>query len=133
MQYLSQPLGMDRETAPVMPNQLTSDMYTSLNGDPQSTVNRQMVAQDQLGKVVTSGQQMKVDAERTLNEEVRGASQKQYETQRFFNDYMVSNLEAAGEANDLMALGMGDPEGYLRILQASKQMSMGMNVDPLCC
>lgn len=133
MQYLSQPLGMDRETAPVMPNQLTSDMYTSLNGDPQSTVNRQMVAQDQLGKVVTSGQQMKVDAERTLNEEVRGASQKKYETQRFLNDYMISNLEAAGEANDLMALGMGDPEGYLRILQASKQMAMGMNVDPLCC
>ena len=116
-----------------MPNQLTSDMYTRLDGDAQYTIDRQRGTQDQLGKVVTSGQQMKADAERTLNEEVRGASQKEYDTQRFLNDYMVSNLEAAGEANDLMALGMGDPEGYLRILQASKQFAMGMNVDPLCC
>ena len=133
MQYFAQGLGMDRETAPAMPNQLTSDMYTSVDGDPQYTIDRQRGTQDQLGKVVTSGQQMKADAERTLNEEVRGASQKEYDTQRFLNDYMVSNLEAAGEANDLMALGMGDPEGYLRILQASKQFAMGMNVDPLCC
>lgn len=124
---------MNRETAPVMPNQMTSDMYTSLNGDSQYTVNSQMVSQDQLGKVVTRGQQMKADAKNTLNEEVRNTSQKQYESQRFLNEYMVSNLEKAGEAQELMNLGMGDPEGHLRVLQASKQMAMGMNVDPLCC
>ncbi len=133
MQYLQQDLGMNREAAPAMPNQLTSDMYTSLNGDPQYTVNRQMMSQDQLGKVVTGSQQMKADAERTLNEEVRNASQKKYENQRFLNEYMTANLLEAGEAQELMALGMGNPEESLRILQASKQMAMGMNVDPLCC
>lgn len=133
MHNLSHRAGMNRESSPLMPNQMTSDQYTSLNGNPQFTLNRQYQTQDQLGKVVTSGSQRNVDVQRTVNEEVRKDAQKQYEAQRGLNNYITDNLVAAGEANELMVLGQGDPESYLRVLQASKQYAMGMNVDPLCC
>ncbi len=132
MHNLEPQFGMEREISPAMPNALTSDSYTSLNGNPQDTINRQLFTQDQLGKVVTQSSQKKADAARTLNDEVRSASQNEY-GQRFLNNYMTENLLEAGEAEELMALGQGNPEEYLRILQASKQVAMGMNVDPLCC
>lgn len=131
MHNLSHPDGMNRESSPLMPNQMTPDQYTSLNGNPQFTLNRQYQTQDQLGKVVTSGSQRYVDVQRTVDEEVRMDSQKRYEAQRGLNNYITNNLVAAGEAGELMALGQGDPEAYLRVLQASKNYAMGMNVNPL--
>lgn len=128
MDYSALGSGMQRETAPHMPNQLTPDMYTSLNGDPQTTVRNQIATQQQLSGLATQTSQLKVNELRDVDKNVLNQSQKDYETQRFTNDYIISNMLEAGEAEELMALGMGNPEEFLRILQASNQIAKGMNV-----
>ena len=133
MDYLKQELGMNRETAPAMPNQMTPDQYTSLNslGSPQDTVHYQMRTQASRGGVAANNSQKKADAMRTIDGEVLDVAQKEYENQRFLNNYITDNLIEAGEGTELMALGQGDPEHALRVLQASKQMAYGMQVNPL--
>lgn len=132
MDYLNKDLGMNRETAPTVPNQMMPDQYTSLNplGSPQETIQNQMRTQASRSAVVTSDSQKKADAMRTVDGEVTESAQRNYENQRFLNNYLVDNLLAAGEGLDLMELGQGDPEHTLRVIQASKQMANGMQVNP---
>ena len=132
MDYLNKDLGMNRETAPTVPNQMMPDQYTSLNplNSPQETIQNQMRTQASRSAVVTSDSQKKADAMRTVDGEVTESAQRNYENQRFLNNYLVNNLLAAGEGLDLMELGQGDPEHTLRVIQASKQMANGMQVNP---
>ena len=121
--------GMHRQVAPGLPNAADTSSYTNLDGDPQSVLRNQMLNQSMVGNIASSATQNTGDAIQNVRETVRSDSQKNYEGQLFLNNYIAENLEAAGEGTQLMELGSGgNMEELLRIVQAGKQLTNGMEI-----
>ena len=120
---------LHRETAPIGPNAADTSSYTNLNGAPQEVLKNQMQNQAMIGNIAASASQNAGDAVQNVRNTVRMDSQKNYEGQMFLNNYMAENLEAAGEGTALMQLGSGgNMEELLRIVQAGKQLTRGMEI-----
>ena len=118
--YLRGNEGMHRETAPAgVPNALDTSSYTNLNGDPQSPLRNYARNQAQIGNIQAAGSQIAVDAVQGVREDARRQSQEKYDRQQFLNEYVARNMEAAGEADELVDLGSMSPDEIAKIIRES--------------
>lgn len=117
---------MRRETAPGVPNALDTSSYTNLNGDPQTPLRNYARNQAQIGNIQASGSQQAADSVQGVREDARRQSQEEYDRQQFLNRYLAENLEAAGESDDLIRLGMSmSPEEINSIMLAGGNFMRG--------
>lgn len=124
--YLRGNEGMRRETAPGVPNALDTSSYTNLNGDPQTPLRNYARNQAQIGNIQASGSQQAADSVQGVREDARRQSQEEYDRQQFLNRYLAENLEAAGESDDLIRLGMSmSPEEINSIMLAGGNFMRG--------
>ena len=118
--YLRGNEGMHRETAPGIPNALDTSSYTNLNGDPQRPLQNYARNQAQIGNIQAAGSQMAADAVQGVREAARLESQKKQYPQRFLNEYVARNMEAADMADELVNLGMAlSPDETAEIIRGS--------------